>query len=379
MARTIRIAAVQMNARPARVSERLGRAKSLIAEAASKGAQLIVLPEAFNTGYEYSDENYYRAEPIDGPTGTWMKQVAAESGVHLAGAFLLLDHEDIYNSLCLVAPDGHVWRYDKNYPWAWERAYFRDGHGITVADTVLGKLGMLICWDIAHPELWQRYAGKIDAMLICSCPPAVHDLTFHLPDGLQVRSDELGPPMRRIKRTSDEAFGHYLRRQSSHLGVPMANTTGTGRFYSAVPLPKISLFLYGLMCPRLWKYIPTTEALFVETGYFNETYIADADGRIVEKAPTGNEGYALGEVILQDSPPQPSTPPPAYGLSTLVYLFDNLANLLLIPVYRRGVRRAYGRGMAPISQHPKTWLMLTLAGILIAFFLGRVLGRRDAK
>ena len=134
----------------------LARAGRLVSRAVKEGAQLIVLPEVFNTGYEYSDENYTRAEPLTGPTVTWMKQTASQFNIYLAGTLLLLDHEDIYNAMLLVGPEGQTWRYDKLCPWAWERAYFRGGDRITVADTPLGKFGLLICWDMAHPERSRR-------------------------------------------------------------------------------------------------------------------------------------------------------------------------------------------------------------------------------
>ena len=114
MPHTIKIAAVQMIARPASLSERLARAETLVVHAAQGGAQLVVLPELFNTGYEYCDENCRRAEALDGPTSTWMKQTANRYSVHIAGTFLRLDSQDIYNTLLLVAPDGRAWRYDKN-------------------------------------------------------------------------------------------------------------------------------------------------------------------------------------------------------------------------------------------------------------------------
>jgi predicted amidohydrolase len=171
MSRTLKVAAIQMDAAPAPLRERLDRAADLIAEATSSGAQLVVLPEVFNTGYQYHDQNYALAESIDGETVNWMRLRSAQHGVHLVGTLLLRDEEDIYNSALLVAPDGRMWRYDKHYPFLWERAYFREGRQITIAATDLGKLGMMICWDAAHADLWQRYAGKVDAMVIASCPP----------------------------------------------------------------------------------------------------------------------------------------------------------------------------------------------------------------
>ncbi|MEM6530015.1 MAG: carbon-nitrogen hydrolase family protein, partial [Chloroflexota bacterium] len=141
MAGQLKIAAIRMNARPAPVAGRLERAESLVAEAASTGAQLIVLPEVFNIGYEYHDNNYTLPEPEDGPTVTWMKAQAKQHGAHIAGSLFLVDGSNIFNSQILVAPDGRLWRYDKNYPWLFERAYFKDGQDITVADTDLGRIG----------------------------------------------------------------------------------------------------------------------------------------------------------------------------------------------------------------------------------------------
>ena len=68
MSRTITVAAIQ----------RLVRAEWLIGLGKRRGARLIVLPEVFNTGYRYTDDNFRLAEPIDGLTVTWMKEVAAQ-------------------------------------------------------------------------------------------------------------------------------------------------------------------------------------------------------------------------------------------------------------------------------------------------------------
>src|SRR5512134_2245718 len=102
MPRKLKVAAVQMDAAPAPVSSRLERAADLIAEAASGGVRLVVLPELFNTGYEYSDGNYPLAERMDGPTVTWMMRQAAKHNIHLAGTLLLADDEDVYNRALLV-------------------------------------------------------------------------------------------------------------------------------------------------------------------------------------------------------------------------------------------------------------------------------------
>jgi predicted amidohydrolase len=112
MTREIKVAAIQMDANPAPTGERMARADKLVKAAAEAGAQLVVLPELFNTGYAYSDENFRLAERLDGMTVGWMRETAASLHIHLAGSLMLLDGNEVYNSLLLFAPDGRYWLGD---------------------------------------------------------------------------------------------------------------------------------------------------------------------------------------------------------------------------------------------------------------------------
>ncbi|MEE8389400.1 MAG: nitrilase-related carbon-nitrogen hydrolase [Anaerolineae bacterium] len=95
MERTIKIAARSNERQPGSHRRPPGpRPDRLVTEAAAAGAQLLVLPELFNTGYAYSDANHRLAEPLNGSTATWMKEAAARLNVHLAGTLMLLDHDE---------------------------------------------------------------------------------------------------------------------------------------------------------------------------------------------------------------------------------------------------------------------------------------------
>lgn len=336
MTRALTLAAIRMDATPAETESRLARAETLVGQASAQGAQIALLPEVFNTGYAYHDRNYALAEPVEGPTVMWMKEAARRHNLYLAGSLLLRDDGDIYNAMLLIAPNGKTWRYDKSYPWVWERAYFRPRrHAIAPAETEFGKIGMLICWDTAHPGLWAAYAGKTSLMLVSSCPPAAHIAPFRLPDGQGVRPNELGAVMRRVYHNSGQVFGEYLRQQSAWLGVPVAQTTGAGRFKSHLPRPRLSLSILLAARPGLWKNIPRAQEAFIESGYFDETFIASANGEVLGRASRDEDNLAVATVEMPDTPPAPRGKQPKIGLSPLAYSADALTNALLAGYYNR--------------------------------------------
>ena len=340
LTKKLKIAAIQMDATPAPVSTRLERAGNLLENAAEQSVQIAVLPEVFNTGYKYTDENYTLAESADGPTLAWMHVTAQRLNLYIAGTILFYENGDIYNRMFLVAPDGQSWQYDKSYPWFWERAYFRKTQtGVQVADTPLGKFGMLICWDSAHNNLWAQYAGQVDIMLVSSCPPLEHQTQLRFPDGKSVFAKDLGFIWETLYKGAEDTFGVHLLRQSSWLGVPVVNTTGSGLFQSTLPRPKLSLLIYTLLRPHLWKYIKDAEQVHAKAGYFSETYVAAADGTVLQRVTETGDALVVSEVDLAEERPHPHQKQPAFGLSQFAYLVDWLANRLLDGYYQRRVRR----------------------------------------
>lgn len=326
MSRTITMAAIQMDVTPAPTADRLVRAQRLIELAAQAGAQLVVLPEVFNTGYRYTDENYQRAEPPDGPTIKWMKNLTAQLNLHLAGSLFLRDGMEIFNSLLLIAPGGRSWRYDKNYPWGWERAYYRAGRGACIAQTELGDIGLMICWDCAHPPLWQQYAGQIDLLLISSCPPDASNPTFEFPNGDRLTYDQMGPAFRRLKGGGDKVFGTGLNQRTAWLRVPAVNTVGTGKVASAVPDGLGTLLMMLPFAPWLIQYLPQARHMRLSCDMTLGCKIVSPTGEVLsECAPAQGESFALAEVTLPDERPQPSGPQPPRPVTWLAYFSSDMA------------------------------------------------------
>ena len=339
MGRKFKVAAIQMDVTPAYVPARLDRASALIAKAAGAGVQFVALPELFNTGYEFHERNYTLAEPIDGETITWLKGQAARHDIHVAGTLLLRDSTDIFNAAILAAPDGRIWRYDKRYVPFWERAYFRGGSQITVADTDLGNLGMLICWDQAHPDLWAQYAGQVDAMVIMSCPGqvGVGDLLF--PDGFRTKFINL------VQRQVDDEFkgeseapadeGDPILQQAAWMGVPVVGASATGTIRTKLPL--IETVFPG--SPLADRTSQAPEAI-LECGFQAATQVVDADGEVVAQGTATGDGVIVAELDLPDTTPRPEALQPKMNISPEMYrLSDEVIPALMRPLYEAGVRR----------------------------------------
>ena len=379
--KTITIAAIQMDATPATLTERLARAGRLAEQATQAGAELVVLPELFNCGYTYSNENYDRAEPPNGVTDTWMKETAARLNIHLAGSIMLLDQDEIYNALLLYAPDGRCWRYDKNYPWAWERAYFRDSQRITVAQTDLGNIGMMICWDSAHTELWRRYAGRIDLMMVCSSPPDVSDPVYHMPDGKRVTFDDMGSISAALKGSATLVFSQMLNQQAAWLGVPLVNTVACGHIRTKIPSSHASLISFLPSAPWLVRYLRHADKIEMSCDFVAGCKIVDSQGQdLALLSQEQGESFIIAPVTLSGERRFPQETQPGTPINWLNYVIsDEILAMMSIPVYRQGSRKTWGNQMAPIQANTRRWLGYTGALVLAAYLAGRFSVRKDGK
>jgi predicted amidohydrolase len=151
-------------------------ARGLIERAAALGARLVATPE--NTNYlGPHEEKVRRAEPLDGPTVGRFADLARRLAIHLLlGSFNERSDEPsrCYNTSVLLGPAGQVLAayrklhlFDVDVPGGVrfsESATCKPGdpadpsHGLVVADTPLGRLGLTICYDLRFAELYRRLA-----------------------------------------------------------------------------------------------------------------------------------------------------------------------------------------------------------------------------
>ncbi len=142
-------------------------------------ADLVLAGELFLTGYMARDAFARLAEPLDGPAVRAAKKIAEDHSAHLV--FGMPEREAgtrrLFNTSVLVTPDGRAVGYRKIYPANFgpfeEGLYFGRGDSLTLVDTKLGKIGLLICYDSFFPELAKAYALQgADMLAIISASPA---------------------------------------------------------------------------------------------------------------------------------------------------------------------------------------------------------------
>ncbi|MGQ9702346.1 MAG: nitrilase-related carbon-nitrogen hydrolase [bacterium] len=153
-------------------------------------ADLIVLPELFNTGYLFlnKDELSRLSEPLnDGVTYDFILNQCKKKKCAIAYGFAEKAHDKIYNSVILMSPDGIIGHYRKTHLFFEEWFLFTPGNlRFQVYDFKGVKIGMLICFDYIYPEAMRTLALKGAQIVLL---PA--NLVLHFcPDAMITRSVE---------------------------------------------------------------------------------------------------------------------------------------------------------------------------------------------
>jgi predicted amidohydrolase len=133
-------------------------------------ADLLVLPELFNSGYLFSSfsELNALAEPVpDGQTTRTLMQLARDHRVHLVAGVPERQGNRYFNSAVLVGPQGFVGAYRKIHLFDTEKKWFQSGEEPPVVfDIGTAKIGMMICFDWIFPEVSRSLALQ-GAEIIC--------------------------------------------------------------------------------------------------------------------------------------------------------------------------------------------------------------------
>ncbi len=164
------VAAIQMTSGPD-VAANLERAAELIADAATAGASLVLLPECFAAFGSQGLASIAAAEYDGrGPIRRFLAEQARLHRVWLIGGSIALPRQadgKAYASCMVVDPAGaELARYDKLHLFDVEvtdghRSYreskdYEHGDRPVCVDTPVGRVGLSICYDVRFPELYQQ-------------------------------------------------------------------------------------------------------------------------------------------------------------------------------------------------------------------------------
>ena len=190
---TIRVGVVQAGPAPFDRERTIEKVLALTEDAAGRGAQLVLFPEAFVSGYPKGldfgarvgmrtpegrrDFRRYFESAVDvpGPAVDRLAGAARKHRVFLVIGVIEREIGTLYCTALFFSPDGALMgKHRKVMPTAMERLIwgFGDGSTLPVFDTALGKLGAVICWENYMPLLRTAMYSK-GVQLYCA--PTVDD------------------------------------------------------------------------------------------------------------------------------------------------------------------------------------------------------------
>lgn len=165
-----RLALVQMPVKGGAAPENLARAESRIAEAAEKGADVVLLPECLDLGWTHPSSKD-QAQPIpEGEPCAKLIAAAREHGVIVCAGLTEQAGEKVFNAAVLIDASGEVLiKHRKINVLDIGLEFYDRGGCLQVAETAFGTMGVMICADaFVEGEVLSRSLAKMGAEMILS-------------------------------------------------------------------------------------------------------------------------------------------------------------------------------------------------------------------
>jgi N-carbamoylputrescine amidase len=246
----------------------IAKAEGLVREAAARGAQIILLPELFETPYfciEQDARHLKLARTVDdNPAVRHFSAVAGELGVVLPISFFERAGPAYFNSIAILDADGSrlgIYRksHIPNGPGYQEKNYFSPGDtGFKVWQTRFARIGVGICWDQWFPEAARAMALAGAEVLLY--PTAIGT---EPPPALPVNSRD-----------------HWQRTQQGHAAANL--------------MPLLASNRYGLE-----RSLQDPGGLYIR--FYGSSFITDALGAKVAEAPEEGEAVLTAAFDLEET------------------------------------------------------------------------------
>lgn len=185
----MRVAVIQFDIKKHDSVSNQQKAAELIASAAAQGAEFVVLPELWSTGFDLENTTDL-AQTLHGQTVDFMRNIAAEHNIYIGGgSFIEQKHDKYYNTSLAIDPQGNIIaKYRKAHLFSYEMhedKYLSSGdewvmynyNGIDNEFIV----GMLICYDLRFPEFSRNMALRgVRLFTVPACWPKSRVSEFEL-------------------------------------------------------------------------------------------------------------------------------------------------------------------------------------------------------
>ncbi|PSN72026.1 carbon-nitrogen hydrolase [Corynespora cassiicola Philippines] len=176
MAPIVKVAVIQLYPKPMQVEHNFNKAANYIRAASAQGAELAVLPEYHLTSWVPKDPGFI------GLCDQWetylqrYQDLAKECGICIVPGTIVESHREndkeedrLLNVAYFIDHEGKITgKYVKKNLWGPEREHLtgsgEDVH--EVFDTPIGKVGLLICWDLAFPEAFRELIAQGAKLII---------------------------------------------------------------------------------------------------------------------------------------------------------------------------------------------------------------------
>ncbi|MEQ5221003.1 nitrilase-related carbon-nitrogen hydrolase [Providencia alcalifaciens] len=156
----VKVALAQFNSELGNKTGNLQRMAQLCEQAASQGAKLICFPELATTGYrgDLLSTKLWDVSDFEGSeTDCLFSQLASRLGITIVSGFAERGERlgEVYNSVGVWNPgcENISGVFRKVHAFGIEKQWFKSGDSFPVFETPIGKIGVMICYDMGFPEV----------------------------------------------------------------------------------------------------------------------------------------------------------------------------------------------------------------------------------
>ncbi len=157
---SVQISLAQLSFEFGNTEHNVKKVRKYIEEAAIIGSNLVLLPELWASGFDLRHWQRY-ATPINQGVFRHIQGLAEEYRIGIGCSLLENDNARGYNTFVLYDNDGALLaKYQKIHRFQLlnEHEYLGAGNSISVIDTIWGRVGLAVCYDLRFPELFRKLA-----------------------------------------------------------------------------------------------------------------------------------------------------------------------------------------------------------------------------